>query len=234
MSNVLGTINPVKEIAAHLHSKDIKILVDGAQSVPNMNVDVQDIDCDFLSFSAHKMVGPTGMGILYARKELLQEMDPFMGGGEMIETVTKENATWAGIPHKFEAGTPNIAGAFGLAAAIDYLKNIGMDNIYAYKNRLTRYAIDNMRRIDGLKIYGNAPARGSAISFRLKNVHPFDLSQFLDQFGIATRAGHHCAQPLMKKLNVSATSRASLYFYNTFQEVDIFVDKLEQAIKFFA
>jgi len=233
MSNVLGTINPVKEITKFAHQHNIKVLVDGAQSVPNMKVDVQDLDCDFLTFSAHKMVGPTGVGILFAKKELLLEMDPFLGGGEMIETVTKENTTWADIPHKFEAGTPNIAGAFGLSAAIDYLENLGMNNIYVYKKRLTNYAIDSMKRVDGLKIFGNSKERGSAISFRLKNVHPFDLSQFLDQFGIAIRAGHHCAQPLMKRLDVSATSRASLYFYNTFQEVDIFVDKLEKAVKFF-
>jgi len=234
MSNVLGTINPVKEITAYAHQQNIKVLVDAAQSVPNMKVDVQDLDCDFLTFSAHKMVGPTGIGVLYAKKEILIDMDPFLGGGEMIETVTKEKATWAAIPHKFEAGTPNIAGAFGLSAAIDYLEKLGMNNVYMYKKRLTNYAIDTMNRIDGLKIYGTSKERGSAISFRLKNIHPFDLAQFLDQFGIAIRAGHHCAQPLMKRLDVSATSRASLYFYNTFQEVDIFVDKLEKAVKFFS
>jgi len=233
MSNVLGTINPVKEITELAHRQDIKVVVDGAQSVPNMKVDVQDLDCDFLTFSAHKMVGPTGIGVLYAKKEILEDMDPLMGGGEMIETVSKETATWAAIPHKFEAGTPNIAGAFGLSAAIDYLEKIGMHHIYTYKKRLTDYAIDNMKRIAGIKIFGNSKERGSAISFRLQNVHPFDLAQFLDQFGIAVRAGHHCAQPLMKRLDVSATSRASLYFYNTFQEVDIFVDKLEKAVRFF-
>jgi cysteine desulfurase / selenocysteine lyase len=233
MSNVLGTINPIKEITEHAHQKEALVLVDAAQSVPNMKVDVRDLDCDFLAFSAHKMIGPTGIGALYAKRELLQEMDPFLGGGEMIETVSKEKITWAAIPHKFEAGTPNIAGAFGFSEAIGYLQKLGMDNIYKYKKRLTQYAIDNMRRIDGVKVYGNAPHRGSAISFRLKNVHPFDLAQFLDQYGIAIRAGHHCAQPLMKRLDVSATSRASLYFYNTFQEVDIFIDKLEKAIKFF-
>jgi cysteine desulfurase / selenocysteine lyase len=233
MSNVLGTINPVKEITENARKKGIKVLVDAAQSVPNMKVDVQELGCDFLTFSAHKMVGPTGIGVLYARKELLEEMDPFLGGGEMIETVSKEKTTWASVPHKFEAGTPNIAGAFGFSAAIDYLQELGMDNIYTYKKRLTSYAIDCMKRINGLKIFGKAPQRGSAISFQLKNVHPFDLAQFLDQFGVAIRAGHHCAQPLMKRLDVSATSRASLYFYNTFQEVDIFVDKLEKAITFF-
>lgn len=234
MSNVLGTINPVKNIAKLAHDKGIKILVDAAQSVPNMKVDVQDLDCDFLAFSAHKMIGPTGFGVLYGKAEILNAMDPVMGGGEMIETVTKEIATWAAIPHKFEAGTPNIAGAFGLSAAIDYLQNLGMDKIYAYKKRLTNYAIENMNRIEGIQIFGTAKQRGSAISFKLNNVHPFDLSQFLDQFGIAIRAGHHCAQPLMHRLNVGATSRASLYFYNTFQEVDIFVEKLEKAVGFFS
>lgn len=233
MSNVLGTINPVKEIAQMAHQNNIKVMVDAAQSVPNMKVDVQDIECDFLSFSAHKMIGPTGFGVLYGKIDLLENMDPFLGGGEMIETVTKEKTTWADLPHKFEAGTPNIAAAFGLAAAIDYLQNLGMDNIYQYKKRLTNYALDSMKRINGVQIFGNAKNRGSAISFKLENVHPFDLAQFLDQFGIAIRAGHHCAQPLLKRLNVSATSRASLYFYNTFQEVDIFVEKLEKSVKFF-
>jgi cysteine desulfurase/selenocysteine lyase len=234
MSNVLGTVNPVKQICELAHSHGIKVLVDAAQSVPGMKTDVQLLDCDFLSFSSHKMVGPTGMGVLYAKQELLHEMDPFMGGGEMISTVSKEGSTWADIPHKFEPGTPNIAGVFGLSAAVDYLKNIGMDNIATYKNRITRYAMDNMERIKGLTIFGHSTNRGSAIAFKLNDIHPFDLAQYLDQSGIAIRSGHHCAQPLMKRMNVSGTSRASLYFYNTFQEVDIFVENLLKAIRFFS
>lgn len=233
MSNVLGTINPVREIASIAHQSGIKVLVDAAQSVPNMPVSVRDIDCDFLAFSSHKMAGPTGIGVLYGKKELLEEMDPFMGGGEMIATVSTEEATWAEVPHKFEAGTPNIAAAFGLTAAINYLTEIGMENIKKYKDRLTHYAIDAMRRVEGLQIFGNSTERGSAISFRLDDVHAFDLAPFLDQHGIAIRAGHHCAQPLMKKLNISATARASLYFYNTFQEIDIFVETLKKAKSFF-
>jgi len=235
MSNVLGTVTPIKDITELAHKAGAKVMVDAAQSVPNMKVDVQDLDCDFLSFSSHKMVGPTGIGALYVKEEILHVMDPFMGGGEMISTVTKEGSTWADIPHKFEPGTPNMAGAFGLAAAIEYLENIGMDNISNYKNKLTQYTIERMQTIDGLKVFGNAKIRGSAISFEIKNVHPFDLAQYLDQSdGIAIRSGHHCAQPLMESLSVSGTSRASLYFYNTFQEVDIFIGALHKAIKFFS
>lgn len=233
MSNVLGTITPVKEIVQYAHSKNVKVLIDAAQSVPNIKIDVQNLGCDFLSFSSHKMLGPTGIGVLYIKEEIQRQMEPFMGGGEMIATVGKEGSTWADIPHKFEPGTPNIAGVFGLSAAVNYLRSIGMDNITTYKNRLTHYAIDNLKRVKGLTIFGNAAHRGSAISFEIKNVHPFDLAQYLDQAGIAIRSGHHCAQPLMKKLAVTGTSRASLYFYNTFQEVDIFTEKLEKAIHFF-
>lgn len=233
MSNVLGTINPIEEIIAKAHIHGIKVLVDAAQSVPGIPVDVTKMDCDFMAFSSHKMIGPTGIGVLYAKKELLEEMDPFMGGGEMIETVSTEGSTWAEAPHKFEAGTPNIAGAFGLSAAVDYLEKLSMAAISTYKDRLTHYALDAMRRIKSLHIIGDAPLRGSAISFRMNNVHPFDLAPFLDQHGIAIRAGHHCAQPLMKKLNVSATSRASLYFYNTFQEIDVFIEMLDRANHFF-
>jgi cysteine desulfurase/selenocysteine lyase len=233
MSNVLGTINPVKEIIQKAHSKNIKVLIDAAQSVPNMPVDVQDLDCDFLAFSAHKMLGPTGFGVLYAKEDIQNEMNPFLGGGEMIASVTQKGATWADIPHKFEAGTPNIAGAFGLSAAIDYLNDIGMDNIQTYKKRLTRYAIDAMQRVPGLEIFGQAEERGSVVAFNIKGVHPFDLAQFLDQNGIAIRSGHHCAQPLMESLNVSSTARASFYIYNTFQEIDVFVEKLEKSIQFF-
>ena len=233
MSNVLGTINPVKEVIERAHEQNIKVLVDAAQSVPNIPVDVQDLECDFLVFSAHKMLGPTGLGVLFAKEEILLEMNPFMGGGEMIATVTQEGATWADIPHKFEAGTPNIAGAFGFSAAIDYLNQLGMDNIQAHKKRLTSYAIDAMEGVPGLVIFGHAERRGSAISFNLKGVHPFDLAQFLDQNGIAIRSGHHCAQPLMDSLGVKGTARASFYIYNTFHEIDTFIAKLKKAVHFF-
>ncbi|MCB9057088.1 MAG: cysteine desulfurase [Calditrichae bacterium] len=233
MSNVLGTVNPVAEIIKKAHSFGIKVLIDAAQSVPGMSVDVTQMDCDFMAFSSHKMMGPTGIGVLYSKKDLLEKMDPFMGGGEMIETVSVEGSSWAEAPHKFEAGTPNIAGAFGLSAAIDYLENLNMQSITAYKDRLTHYALDGMSKIKSLQIIGEAPVRGSAISFRMDGVHPFDLAPFLDQHGIAIRAGHHCAQPLMKKLNLSATSRASLYFYNTFQEIDVFLEVLDRANHFF-
>lgn len=234
MSNVLGTVTPIKEIAEYAHKNGVLLMVDGAQSVPNMKVDVKDLGCDFLSFSSHKMVGPTGIGALYIKEELMNKMDPFMGGGEMISNVTKEQSTWADIPYKFEPGTPNMAGAFGFSAAIDYLEKIGMENISTYKTRITQYALDGLNRVEGLRVFGNAKNRGSAISFEVKNVHPFDLAQYLDQTGIAIRSGHHCAQPLMHRLNVSGTSRASLYFYNTFQEIDIFIIALQKAIKFFS
>ncbi len=233
MSNVLGTINPVKKIIERAHQQNIKVLIDAAQSVPNMPVDVQNMDCDFLAFSSHKMVGPTGMGVLFAKEDILEEMPPFFGGGEMISSVTKAGSSWAGLPYKFEAGTPNIAGAFGLSGAIDYLEKIGMDNIQSYKTRLTHYAIDAMQRVPGMQIYGKARDRGSAVSFNLEGIHPFDLAQFLDQNGIAIRAGHHCAQPLMESLGVNGTARASFYIYNTFQEVDIFIEKLKKATDFF-
>ncbi len=234
MSNVLGTVNPVKEITHLAHKQGALVLIDGAQAVPSLPVDVQDIDCDFYAFSSHKMVGPTGIGILYAREEWLNRMPPFLGGGEMISEVSLEKSTWADLPHKFEAGTPNIAGAFGLRAAVEYLKNTGMENIQSYEEELTAYAMEKMRAVEGLKLLGTSANRGPALSFVLDKVHPFDLSQFLDQTGIAIRAGHHCAQPLMKRFGINATARASLYFYNTRDEVDYFVENLNKAIHFFA
>jgi cysteine desulfurase/selenocysteine lyase len=191
------------------------------------------LDCDFFAFSGHKMLGPTGVGILYSKIPILDEMDPYQGGGEMIEYVTLENSTYSGLPHKFEAGTPNIAGAAGLGAAIDYLDAIGMEKISLYEQELTAYALQKMSQIEGMNIYGPSRQRGGVISFNLGNIHPHDLSHFLDQQGIAVRAGFHCAQPLMEKLGVSATTRASLYFYNTFKEVDYFIEQLSDAQKFF-
>jgi len=233
MSNVFGTINPIKKIIRMAHDRGVPVLLDAAQSVPHLPIDVQHLDCDFLAFSSHKMLGPTGIGVLYAKVRLLENMDPYQGGGEMISSVWLENATWNEIPHKFEAGTPNIAGAFGLHAAMDYLETIGMENITLYEQEITTYAIDRLMEIEGMKIFGSAPERGGNISFNLGNIHPHDLAHYLDQQGIAVRAGHHCAQTLMRKLNIAATTRASFYFYNTFEEVDYFVDQLKNAKSFF-
>jgi len=233
MSNVFGTINPIKKIIRMAHDRGIPVLLDGAQSVPHLPVDVQYLDCDFLAFSGHKMLGPTGIGVLYAKSGQLENMDPYQGGGEMISTVWLEKSTWNEIPHKFEAGTPNIVGAIGLGAAVDYLNDIGMTQIALYEQELTTYALEKMREIDGMEIYGMAPERGSAISFNLGQIHPHDLAHFLDQQGIAVRAGHHCAQPIMRKLDLAATTRASFYFYNTFEEIDYLVEHLKAAREFF-
>lgn len=233
MSNVFGTINPIKKIIRMAHDRGVPVLLDAAQSVPHLPVDVEHLDCDFLAFSSHKMLGPTGIGVLYAKINLLENMDPYQGGGEMISSVWLEKATWNEIPHKFEAGTPHIEGAFGFSAAIDYLEHIGMETITLYEQEITTYALNKMLNIQGLTIYGSAPERGATISFNLGNIHPHDLSHFLDQQGIAVRAGHHCAQTIMRKLNIAATTRASFYFYNTYAEVDYFVDQLERAKKFF-
>jgi cysteine desulfurase / selenocysteine lyase len=233
MSNVFGTINPVKRIIQMAHDRGVPVMFDAAQSVPHLPVNVGYLDCDFFAFSGHKMLGPTGIGILYAKSQILENMNPYQGGGEMISSVWLESSTWNEIPHKFEAGTPNIAGAVGLGAAVDYLQNIGMVPVTLYEQEITTYALEKMGEIEGMVIYGSAPERGGVISFNLGNVHPHDLSQYLDQEGIAVRAGHHCAQPIMRKLNIAATTRISLYFYNTFEEIDYFIEKLYQAQKFF-
>ncbi|MBD3225258.1 MAG: SufS family cysteine desulfurase [Caldithrix sp.] len=234
MSNVFGTINPFKKIIRTAHDWGVPVLLDAAQSVPHLPVDVQQLDCDFLAFSGHKMLGPTGIGVLYAKTQLLENMDPYQGGGEMINTVWLEKATWNEIPHKFEAGTPNIAGAIGLAEAIDYLQDLTMETLTLYEQDITTYALEKMMALDGITIYGQAPERGGVVSFNLENVHPHDLAHFLDQHGIAVRAGHHCAQPIMRKLEIASTTRASFYFYNTYEEIDYFIDKLQEAAKFFA
>lgn len=233
MSNVLGTINPLKQLIEKAHDRDIPVLVDGAQSVPHIPVDVKELDCDFLAFSGHKMLGPTGTGVLYAKIPLLEEMEPYQAGGEMIEEVTLHDSTYNVIPHKFEAGTPNIAGAVGFGAALDYLEAIGMEKVALYEQELVKYALHKMGHMPGMVIYGRAAHRGGAVSFNLGNIHPHDLAHFLDQQGVAVRAGHHCAQPLMKKLGVGATTRASFYLYNTLEEVDYFVTQLKEAQKFF-
>lgn len=231
-SNVLGTINPVKQLIEYGKQIGALVLVDGAQSVPHFPVDVQVLGCDFLAFSGHKMMGPNAVGVLYARPSLLESMEPFLGGGEMISTVTMEKATWKEIPWKFEAGTPNIAQAIGLGAAIDFINEIGIDNIHRHHQMLTHYALEALRSIPELTIYGNSPDRGAVISFNIDNIHPHDLAQILDQEAIAVRAGHHCAQPIMEKLEVAATTRVSFYVYNTTKEIDLLCDAIKKAKDF--
>lgn len=231
-SNVFGTINPVDEIIAQAREIGALVLLDGAQSVPHFPVDVEQLDCDFLAFSGHKMLGPTGVGGLYARPELLESMEPFLGGGEMIRKVTMETATWNEIPWKFEAGTPCIAQAIGLGAAIDYLNRTGRERIRDHEQALTAYALEGLQAIPGLTVYGPPAPRGAVISFNVAGVHPADLAQFLDQDGIAIRAGHHCAQPALRRLNLTATGRASFYLYNTRQEINLLCESITKTIKF--
>jgi cysteine desulfurase/selenocysteine lyase len=234
-SNVLGTINPVRQIADAAHAVGALVLVDAAQSVPHMPVDVATLGADFLGFTSHKMCGPTGIGVLWGRRELLDEMPPFLGGGEMIETVWMERSTYAPPPHKFEAGTMPIAQAAGLAAAIDYLGEIGLDAVHAHEQRLLGHALTQLAAINGVRILGPAtPAdRGAAISFEVDGVHPHDVSQVLDEHGVAVRAGHHCAWPLHRALGVQASTRASFYLYNTLDEVDALAEGIRQAQRFF-
>jgi cysteine desulfurase / selenocysteine lyase len=233
VSNVLGTVNPVKPITQAAHDAGALVLIDGAQSVPNMPVDVQDLDVDFYAFSSHKMCGPTGIGVLWGKRELFAEMNPFMGGGDMIYEVFLDHSNYADIPHKFEAGTPSIAQGIGLGAAVEYLSELGMEKIAAYERQLTQIALDKLRDVDGLRVYGEAEERVGAISFTLEGVHPHDLSTILDQHGVAIRAGHHCAQPLMRRYDIAATARASLYFYNTPEDIDALVDALNNAKEIF-
>ncbi len=235
VSNVLGTINPVHEICRKAHEVGAVVLVDGAQAAPHLPVDVQAIGCDFYALSGHKMCGPTGVGALYGRKELLEAMPPFLGGGEMIRTVTFERTTFNDVPYKFEAGTPPIAQAVGLGVAVDYLTKIGIERIRAHEVELVTYALERLREIDDITIYGAAPPeqRGGVIAFNIGNIHPHDLATFLDAHGICIRAGHHCAQPLMRRLNVAATARASFYLYNTPDEINALIEALQQAVRFF-
>lgn len=234
VSNVLGTINDVKSIAQIAHEHGAIISVDGAQSVPHMKVDVQDLDVDFYSFSGHKMLGPTGIGVLYGKRELLNQMEPIEFGGDMIDFVGLYESTWTDLPTKFEAGTPLIAQAIGLKAAIEYLENIGFDAIHAHEAEITAYAYEKMSEIEGIDIYGSdKDKRAGIITFNLKDVHPHDVATALDTEGVAVRAGHHCAQPLMKWLNVSSTARASFYIYNTKEDVDQLVEGLKQTKEFF-
>ena len=233
VSNVLGTVNPVKEMAAIAHAHGAKVLVDGAQSVPHRRVDVQDIGCDFLTFSGHKIYGPTGIGVLYGREELLEKMPPYQGGGEMIARVSFEKTTYERLPFKFEAGTPDFVGSHALAVALDYVRGIGQDIIAAHEADLTRYAMEQMSRIPGMKIYGTAREKDAVISFNVGDIHPLDLGTLLDRLGIAIRTGHHCAQPLMARCGVESMARASFALYNTRAEVDALVAGIDRVRKMF-
>ncbi len=230
MSNVLGTINPVRELADAAHSAGARILLDAAQAAPHVKLDVNDLDADFLAMSGHKMCGPTGSGILYGREDLLEEMPPFHGGGEMIREVWADRATWNEIPYKFAAGTMNIAQAVGMGAAIEYLEELGMEAVHEHETRLASIAIDKLEAI-GATIYGpqKGSDRGGVVSFNLEDVHPHDMATILDQEGVCIRAGHHCAQPLMRRLDVAATARASFYIYNTEDDIDLLIDALDKA-----
>jgi len=234
VSNVLGTINAVKIITDMAHTRGARVLVDAAQSVPHFRVDVTEIDCDFLAFSGHKMCAPMGIGVLYGKEQVLEQMPPWMGGGEMISSVTQEKSTWNELPYKFEAGTPNVEGAIGLGAAIDYLHGLEFSTIETWEAELTRYALMRLQDIPHLAIYGAVERRGSVISFNLGSIHAHDVAQYLDKEGIAVRAGHHCAQPLMKLLGIPGTARASFSFYNTFSEIDRLHDALLAAAEFYA
>jgi cysteine desulfurase/selenocysteine lyase len=235
MSNVLGTIVPLKDIVKMAHEDNIPVFVDAAQSVPHLPVDVQKTECDFLAFSAHKMLGPTGVGVLYVKKEILQEMPPFIGGGDMIREVHKQNTIYNDLPYRFEGGTQNIAGVVGFSAALDYLAEIGMDKVRRHELEITRYALSALNGLKDVTIYGpqNFNDRGGLISFNIADIHPHDLATIMNEHGIAIRSGHHCAQVLMERLDVAATSRASFYLYNTKEEVNLFVDALIDARRIF-
>jgi len=235
VSNVLGTITDIHNVIKKCKNVGVKVLVDGAQAVPHMKVDIDNLDCDFYAFSAHKMLGPTGVGILWARKDILENMKPFQGGGDMIREVHKYETTWNDLPYKFEAGTPNVADVICFAAAIDYLAKIGMDNVRNHEIELTQYALEKMSKIKGLTLYGpQDPQKASGvISFNFNDVHPHDVATIIDKNGVAIRSGHHCAQVLMEKLNVAATNRASFYIYTTKDEIDTLIDSLEQVAKVF-
>lgn len=232
VSNVLGTVNPIKEMAKIAHDNGAVIVVDGAQSTPHVKIDVQDLDCDFFALSSHKMCGPTGVGVLYGKKALLENMEPAEFGGEMIDFVGLYESTWKELPWKFEAGTPIIAGAIGLGAAIDFLEEIGLDEISRHEHKLAAYALERFRQLDGVTVYG-PEERAGLVTFNLDDVHPHDVATVLDAEGIAVRAGHHCAQPLMKWLDVTATARASFYLYNTEEEIDKLVEALQKTKEYF-
>lgn len=229
ISNALGTINPIEEIIEKAHKVGAAVLIDGAQATPHLKPDVQALDCDFYAFSGHKVCGPTGVGVLYGKEEWLRKLPPYQGGGEMIAEVTFEKTTYADLPHKFEAGTPNIAGGIVLGTAIDYLNEIGFDNIAAYEQELLNYATEKLLQIEGLRIYGTGEHKASVISFNIEGIHPYDIGTIVDKLGVAVRTGHHCAQPIMQYFNIPGTIRASFAFYNTKEEIDIFVEAVKKA-----
>lgn len=231
VSNALGTINPIESLISMAHHFGAKILIDGAQASPHIKADVQELDVDFYVTSAHKLCGPTGVGVLYGKTELLNSLPPYQGGGEMIAEVTFEKTTYADLPHKFEAGTPNIAGGIAFGAALDYMNNIGYDTIAQYEDELLHYATTKLKAINGVKIYGEAPQKTAVISFTIEGLHPYDVGTILDQLGIAVRTGHHCAQPIMDYYEIPGTIRASFSFYNTFQEIDRLIAGVEKAIQ---
>jgi len=234
VSNALGTINPIKEMIAQAHKYGVPVLIDGAQSAPHMPVDVQDLDCDFYTFSGHKMYAPTGSGIIYGKAQLLEKMNPFQGGGDMIKSVTFEKTTYAELPNKMEAGTPAIASQIGLGAAIDYLNSIGREQAAKHEAELLRYATERISAIEGVRIIGTARNKASVLSFVIDGIHPHDIGTILDQEGIAVRAGHHCAQPVMQRFKVPATARASFAFYNTREEIDVLARTIERVIDIFS
>ncbi len=229
VSNALGTINPIEYIIEKAHSVGAAVLIDGAQACPHIKPDVQELDVDFYVASAHKLCGPTGVGVLYGKEEWLNKLPPYQGGGEMIETVTFEKTTYAGLPHKFEAGTPNIAGGIAFGVALDYMNAIGFETIAAYENELLEYGTEKLLEIEGLKIYGTSQKKAAVISFNLEGIHPFDVGSILDKLGVAVRTGHHCAQPIMNFYEIPGTVRASFAFYNTKEEIDIFVAAVKKA-----
>jgi cysteine desulfurase/selenocysteine lyase len=234
VSNALGTINPIRQMIRTAHQHGIPVLVDGAQAVPHLQVDVQDLDCDFYAFSAHKMYGPTGIGILYGKKHMLEAMPPYQGGGDMISSVTFEKTTYNDLPHKFEAGTPNIAGVIGLGAAIDYLALVGLDHIAAHEHDLLKYATEQFARLPGVRIIGTAKEKAAVLSFVLDDIHPHDIGTILDQEGVAVRTGHHCAQPVMQFFSIPATTRASFALYNTEAEIDALTRGIKKVQEMFA
>ena len=233
VSNVLGTVNPVKQTAAVAHAHGARILVDGAQSVPHFSVNVQDIDCDFLTFSGHKVYGPTGIGVLYGKEELLDRMPPYQGGGEMISRVTFEHTTFERLPFKFEAGTPDYVGAHGLGVALDYVEQLGMENIHLHERELTRYAMEQLSLIPGMRLFGTAAEKDAVVAFTVGDIHPLDLGTLLDRLGIALRTGHHCAQPLMARFGVESMARASFALYTTRAEIDALVSSIDRVRKMF-
>jgi cysteine desulfurase/selenocysteine lyase len=234
VSNALGTVNPIRQLVALAHGRGIPVLVDGAQSAPHLRVDVQELDCDFFAFSGHKVFGPTGVGVLYGKHSLLERMPPYQGGGDMIATVTLERSTWAPVPAKFEAGTPMIAQVMGLGAAIEYVERVGLEAVAAWEQQLLTYATQRVSVIPGIRLIGTAKHKACVLGFVLEGVHPHDIGTILDDEGVAIRAGHHCAQPVMQHFGVPATARASFAFYNTLAEVDVLADGLLRVKKMFA